>query len=235
MADKPTPMPTFPPLIASSTSTTALLELAAAKYALGLTGPVHAWPTRTGLPPSEHPIYSLVGRVASAAAHLEHTLDLIIWDLAGIDHHAGACITAQLSGAVPRYRTIIAQLTLKASNDPRYEPFIKQTKYLMNHTHNPQDERNRIVHDPWYLIVDPMPAGLLSLGPNEKLAQFRAMPQKDLNFGITEIDLEKIEETIKAFIGLEAEAFKLRTSIENIAKGTSADTSLEGALSVHLP
>jgi hypothetical protein len=59
----------------------------------------------------------------------------------------------------PTARTIIAQLTLKASNDPRYEPFIKQTKHLMNHTHNPQNERNRIVHDP--LCVPKTLSGLM--------------------------------------------------------------------------
>jgi hypothetical protein len=209
------------------------LELAAAKYALGLTGPVQVWTTKTELPPNDHPIYSLVGRVASASAHLEHTLDLIIWDLVGIDHQAGACITAQMSGAVPRYRAIITQLTMRSHSDPRYKPFIKQTKGLMERTHGPQDERNRIVHDPWYLIVNPMPPGLLnhwpndksSLGPDEKPAQFRSMPYKGLNFGVIEIDLENIEETIKAFMELEAEAAKMRINITYTAKETSANNS----------
>jgi hypothetical protein len=35
--------------------------------------------------PANHAIYSLVRRAASAWAHLEHTLDLIIWDLIGLE------------------------------------------------------------------------------------------------------------------------------------------------------
>jgi hypothetical protein len=47
----------------------------------------------------------------------------------------------------------------------------------------------------------------------EALAQFRAMPQKGLNFGVIKIDMEKIEATIKAFTELEAGAAKLRADI----------------------
>jgi hypothetical protein len=51
--------------------------------------------------PADHPIYSLVGRVASAWAHLEHALDLIIWDLSEIDPQRTACITAQNARSRP--------------------------------------------------------------------------------------------------------------------------------------
>ena len=54
------------------------------------------------------PIYSLVGQVASSWAHIDHLLDILIWQLADVDAQAGACITAQISGAYGRFRAVIA-------------------------------------------------------------------------------------------------------------------------------
>jgi len=65
--------------------------------------------TPTPLPPDHH-VYTLVGRVASEWSRFEHTLDLIICDLANIEPEKGACITAQIMGATPRFRVIITQL-----------------------------------------------------------------------------------------------------------------------------
>jgi hypothetical protein len=59
--------------------------------------------------PSDHRVYTLIGNVASEWSHLEHTLDLIIWDLAHIDAEKGACVTAQIIGATPRFRAIITR------------------------------------------------------------------------------------------------------------------------------
>ena len=50
--------------------------------------------------PPDHPIYALIGRAASAWAHLEHTLDLIIWDLSLGEQQRVACVTAQILGAL---------------------------------------------------------------------------------------------------------------------------------------
>jgi hypothetical protein len=221
MADKPTPVPSLPPLIASSTSTTALLEWEAAKQAYGIEpGPITIIEKRTDLPPADHPIYSLVGRVASAAAHLEHTLDLIIWDLARIDHQAGACITAQLTGAQPRYRAIISILKINFRTDPRYKPFIEEVNQLLEGTHKPGDDRNRIVHDPWYIITE-YERGVFTRLPSETPAQFRAMPFKGLHFGVMEIDVKNIEKTIETFIKLELRAAKLRADISALKQCTS--------------
>ena len=35
--------------------------------------------------PDNHPAYSLIGRVAAEWARLEHILDTIIWELAGLE------------------------------------------------------------------------------------------------------------------------------------------------------
>jgi hypothetical protein len=41
--------------------------------------------------PDDHPVYNLLGRLASDWSHVEHTLDTIIWALARIEPEAGAC------------------------------------------------------------------------------------------------------------------------------------------------
>ena len=114
--------------------------------------------------PDDHPVYSLVGRAASAWAHLEHTLDLIIWDMIGGNTEHIACITAQVIGTTNRYKVIDALIQHK--KDERLKKPLEKIRKLKNHTYDPQDDRNRIIHDPWYLYDD-------------KAAQFRAMPPKD--------------------------------------------------------
>ena len=55
---------------------------------------------------ANHPVYRLVGRVVTEWAQLEHTLDLIIWEMAGLTYTMGSCITGQLSGHYPRFNAI---------------------------------------------------------------------------------------------------------------------------------
>src|SRR5215472_535103 len=61
-------------------------------------------------PPPDHPIYSLVGQVASSWAHIDHLLDILIWQLADVDPQAGSCITAQIGGTFGRFKGVIALL-----------------------------------------------------------------------------------------------------------------------------
>ena len=51
--------------------------------------------------PVDHPVYSLIGYLASEWAHLEMSLDQIIWELLGVPSSDGACVTAQLMGVWP--------------------------------------------------------------------------------------------------------------------------------------
>jgi len=118
------------------------------------------------IPPAEHPVYRLIGRVAAAWSHLEHTLDLIIWDLAGAGPDKGACITAQMLGATNRYRTIISLLKQRALP----QKMVDATDKLMSLSYGPQEERNRIIHDAWYVYDD-------------QTSQFRAMPTKTRDSG----------------------------------------------------
>jgi hypothetical protein len=59
--------------------------------------------------PENHPMLSIIGQVANQWAHIEHILDLIIWDLSGLEPSKGALsITAQLLGSQARFKTIIS-------------------------------------------------------------------------------------------------------------------------------
>ncbi len=142
---------------------------------------------------------SLIGRLASSWAHLEHTLVLIIWDLAGIEQARAACVTAQILDATNRYKTIIS--LLKQRNDRKFAESAVRADELMRKTFDPQEARNRIIHDAWYITYKKLPA------------QFRAMPTKDQRFGICEIDAKQIEAVIGAAIGLAERASTLRNEI----------------------
>lgn len=144
-------------------------------------------------PPPDHPIYSLVGQVASSWAHIDHLLDILIWQLADVDAQAGACITAQIPGTFGRFKAVIALLTFHQQRTNKdLKPLIGKATELSNKANVPGEGRHRTVHDPWYEY--PYSA--------DQTAQFRAMPHKDPKYGIQEVDLEDIKsnlEDIKKF------------------------------------
>jgi hypothetical protein len=153
-------------------------------------------------PPDDHPIFHLIGRVAASWSALEHVLDRIIWTLLGVISAKGACVTSQLMGSTPRYRTIIAQLTLRKSMEPQFEKYITRVHSLMNATYEPQDKRNMIIHDSWYLD-----------STRDQPGQFKSWPAKDLRFGINSIDLADIESTLEAIRALSDRAEALFSEI----------------------
>src|SRR5262249_38864456 len=72
--------------------------------------------------------------------------------------------TSQLIGAMPPYRAILTLLNL----DKGRKGFIKRVERLMTRSHDPQERRNRIVHDAWYLHSEKDTPG-----------QFRSLPYKN--------------------------------------------------------
>jgi len=156
-------------------------------------------------PPPDHAVYNLIGRVAAGWSNLEHELDRIIWLLLPAVSPEGGCVTSQLMGATPRYRTIIAQLTLRhrQTSDPAFEKFISRVNDLMQQTYEPQEKRNRIIHDAWYLDSF-----------RDRTAQFRSWPPKDLRFGINPVDLTDIETNLGKIDILHTKAEKLFSDIK---------------------
>jgi hypothetical protein len=147
-------------------------------------------PTAFTPPPDDHPIYHLVGRVAAEWARLEHSLDRIIWGLASLNPASGACITAQIMGASPRYITIESQLTHESQGNDVLKPFIKKIRSLSGMKHlRLSNARNRIVHDPWYVRTS-----------DGQTAQRRSMPKDDRIYGLLDRDKNDIEDTIREII-----------------------------------
>ena len=61
--------------------------------------------------PDNHPAYALIGRAASEWARIEHILDMIIWELAGLDQMTGSCMTTPQFGYRARLNIIMALVT----------------------------------------------------------------------------------------------------------------------------
>jgi hypothetical protein len=136
-------------------------------------------------PPDDHPTYHLIGRVAAEWGHFERTLDRIVWTLSGVTSAQAACLTAQIMGAGPRLRAIVAQLNLRKHSEPEFARYISKINKVLNDSFEPQEKRNRIVHDAWYIDSS-----------CNKPGQFRSWPAKNLQYGINEVDMTEIEKTI---------------------------------------
>lgn len=137
--------------------------------------------------PEDSPIYGLVGQVASDWAYLEHVLDLIIWELAGIKQSVGACLTAQMMGHVPRCEAIIALATHRGL-DPS---IVERADRLKNSLFQVSTPRNRVVHDPWILI-----STTNSRGHFHEPGQFKSMARKELRFGASKAEIDDIQDLI---------------------------------------
>lgn len=73
--------------------------------------------------PAAHPYYSSVERLASEWRHLEHALDMVIWELAAVDQELGWCITNQLRGHWPRINAITALAAAKSADRTLIQDF----------------------------------------------------------------------------------------------------------------
>jgi hypothetical protein len=154
-------------------------------------------------PPPEHPVYNLVGQIASDWSHVEHTLDTIIWALADVNPEAGACITSQMLGHYGRFKAIVALLTLHERNSQKKTAALTATaNRLMGKANLPGDERNRNIHDPWYVFTGHGVPG-----------QFKTMPKNDFKFGIHPSEREKLEKNLRDIHEFAAEVEIFRTDV----------------------
>jgi hypothetical protein len=155
-------------------------------------------------PPADHAIYYLVGRVSAEWARYEHALDRLIWCLAGTISSRAACLTAQFVGATPRFHALIAQLHLRQGIEPEFGRYQPRVQKMMNDTYEPQERRNRIVHDAWFLDTNTDAPG-----------QYRSWPRKDLRFGINPVDWDYVNEAIILIERLACRAEQLFDEINN--------------------
>jgi hypothetical protein len=160
--------------------------------------------------PDDHPIYARVGKVASDWAHVEHALDVIIWELSGIKPQKGAAITAQLMGVFSRFKAILALLAQPELADrPNLKTVITRTTDLMNKSSGPGDKRNRIVHDPWYAYTS-----------SGKTAQFKAMPHKDHRYGIQLVDSDVLDDALRSIREFSGRVEELKKEISSLVSGS---------------
>ncbi len=153
---------------------------------------------------SDSPIYGLVGQVASDWAGLEHVLDIIIWNLAEVQPHLGACLTAQMMGHAPRCDAIIALATYR-----KFPPdLIDEVDNFKNSLFSVSNPRNRIIHDPWIAI-----ATADSEGRSVESGQYKSMARKELKCGANKADIDAIQKLIEKIQQKRDDASELRNKI----------------------
>ena len=98
------------------------------------------------IPPND-PHYAAIGLIASNWARLERTADEAIWELLQAEPALSACVTGQMMGLRPRFNAIkgILKLHQRPSND------ISRIDRLLQQSYDLSDQRNRVVHDPWFI------------------------------------------------------------------------------------
>jgi hypothetical protein len=94
---------------------------------------------------AEH--YSAIGRVAANWALFEATIDDRGIELSGIPYETGVCFASQIMGSRPKLESFIAlvrHLGIPTHFNGKLEDFAKNVTRL-------NEQRNRVVHDPWIL------------------------------------------------------------------------------------
>jgi len=150
--------------------------------------------------PQGHPFYALIGQISSDWARIEAILDIIIWNLAEVEPHRGACITAQLMGIRPRCLTVLALGTYHGL----HKDVLKSVKTFMHESIQPSDDRNRAVHDAWYLEV-----------LTKEVAQFRSMPKDELVYGFVQKSEDELKTTLNSIATCQARLLKLKIKIDD--------------------
>ena len=130
--------------------------------------------------------YKACGRCATAWSHFEIRLNVLIWDLAGVQPMAGACITSQIFSIGARMRAMEALIELRAGEEAA--PVIKKLKAFTGKSTGLQELRNRIMHDP-------MVVGNQTGTPGQMRV---AIVNNKLEFGGKPIPVEEIEQFSEA-------------------------------------
>ena len=155
--------------------------------------------------PDDHKVYAALGRAISEWANLEHVLDMVIADLSRLDYPTSACISAQILGATYRIDAITALVIRNPNLNPsrtynKDHPVIKTIASFRGSVEGPQAERNRLVHDPWFLAV-----------AIEEPAQFKSMPRKEWIYGLKPTPTDDVDALVTAIRSLVQEAKRLRS------------------------
>lgn len=126
---------------------------------------------------ADDPYHNLIGQLVSTWAHFEHAIDLLIWDLLAIPHSQAALTTRGPMSVSARLDHLIKLAADKGVNTN----IIQDIEALKPKALELQEQRNRIIHDPWYIDKDDGTVG-----------QFRSMAKSNPCFGIHDVDAEAV-------------------------------------------
>lgn len=134
-------------------------------------------------------VAAAIGRTIAAWAIFEHSINELIWTLAGVEPDPGACITSQLTTVARRMDALLALARLNKVGDStigKLNKFRQKANVLA-------EKRNRLAHDPWYYGFD---------GKGHYRLQVTARSTLDFSYKpVTEEDILKIEKEIEALAG----------------------------------
>lgn len=145
-------------------------------------------------PPQDHPIHSLVGRIACEWSHLEWMLDRVIFELASIDQRMGACITGQMMGVWPRLSAIEALAVARQEQTEHFGEIRTLTKKLAKDCRPVSEKRNRIVHDPWYVEANSNASGRYRSAARSEKFQYGIKDEDDQDLQRTLLEIESLSE-----------------------------------------
>ena len=87
--------------------------------------------------------YTAIGRIASGWAHFELVVNHAIWELANVEQHVGACVTAQIIAPVPRFKALVSLIQLRGGS----KAAIDALNGISGTANDIAEKRNRFVHD----------------------------------------------------------------------------------------
>jgi hypothetical protein len=139
-----------------------------------------------------------VGKIATNWSLFELALDELIWKLAGVGPHIGACLTAQFGSTYIRFKVLAAIVGLWPGADAlvsRINKFSRDAEPMVR-------KRNRSVHDPLLYGLD-----------IKKVVNYRITAERKLDIGIALADLEEYKNDRIQIDGLRKDFEPLSTDI----------------------
>lgn len=117
--------------------------------------------------PEDH--CAAIGLVAITWADFELAVDRCIWVLLKVDQQIGACVTAQMNSMFNRMNAMTSLAQERGASDP----LRKKLSVLAGKLGSLSEERNRVVHDARFWMVE-----------RKKIGRFQATAKANLKFDV---------------------------------------------------
>jgi hypothetical protein len=139
-----------------------------------------------------------IARVAVEWASLESMINETIWELAMTPHALGACITSQLGSLHTRLSALLSLMKVRECSDV----LISKVNKFAERSREPQELRNRIIHDQWVNSID----DTRIMGRVEIVAPRRlSMEIKTIPLAKLDEDLIKIKQITEMFSSIRSD------------------------------